>query len=125
MPVGPSIVNITETANKEILKSTEGAVVVGVIILAGSPAIVPGTVLGQITASSKWRNYLTGSVDGSQVARAIAGNFTDPATLPTRDNQIHAYLKGAFKLDQLVGVDAGATTALAARSDAVNNAYFV
>jgi hypothetical protein len=77
MPLSPQITNIAETANKEILKSTEGSVVVGVIIPAGQAAIVPGTVLGQITATGKYRAYASGNVDGSQVARAIAGNFAN------------------------------------------------
>jgi hypothetical protein len=123
MPISPQITNIAETANKEILKSTEGAVVVGVIIPAGQAAIVPGTVLGQITATGKYRAYASGNGDGSQVARAIAGNFTDPATIATKDQQIHAYLRGNFKLDQLVGLDATATTALLGRQDAVNNLF--
>jgi hypothetical protein len=123
MPLSPQITNIAETANKEILKSTEGAVVVGVIIAAGQAAIVPGTILGKITASSKYGVYSSGAVDGRQVAVAIAGNFTDPAIIATKDSQIHVYLRGNFKLDQLVGLDAAAATSLGGRQDAANNLF--
>lgn len=121
MPLAPGIVNTAEVANKEILKSTKGLVVVGGTIPAGTADIVPGRVLGMITATGKWTIYASGNVDGSQVARGIAGNFAKLNA--TQDQQIHIYLRGNFKLDQLVGLDAGATTNLGGRQDASNNLF--
>ncbi|SRR5258706_11987907 len=123
MPLSPQIVNTAETANKEILKSFAGAVVVGVIVKSGEAAVVPGQLLGRVTATGKYRIYNPGNSDGSQVAVCIAGNFTDPKTIATLDQQIHAYLRGNFKLDQLVSLDAAATTALGGRQDSANNLF--
>ncbi len=121
MPLAPGITNIAEQANKEILRNYEGSVITGGIIPAGTAALVPGQVLGVITASGKWTIYAAGNADGSQVARGIAGNFT---TLnATQDQQIHIFLRGNFKLDQLVGLDANAVTNLGGRQDATDNLF--
>lgn len=43
-----------------------------VIVAAAAGAIVPGTLLGKITASGKYVAYANGAADGSEVAAAIA-----------------------------------------------------
>lgn len=43
-----------------------------VTIAAAAGAIVPGTLLGKITASGKYVAYANAAIDGSEVAAAIA-----------------------------------------------------
>ncbi len=122
MPLGPQITSITEVANKEILSSyDEGIVARGCIIVANTADIVPGRVLGRVTASGKYTIYNPAAGDGSQVAVAIAANFAKQNA--AQDQQIHMYLRGNFKLDQLVGLDAAAVTALGGRQDSANNLF--
>jgi len=42
-----------------------------VTIAAASPAMVPGTVMGKITASGKWAPYNNANADGTQTAAGI------------------------------------------------------
>lgn len=48
-----------------------------VTIVSGSGVVQPGTVLGRITASGKYKQYTVGASDGSQNAVAILGELVD------------------------------------------------
>lgn len=48
-----------------------------VTIVSGSGIVQPGTVLGRITASGKYKQYTVGASDGSQNAVAILGELVD------------------------------------------------
>lgn len=89
-----------------------------------------GTVIGQITASGKAKAYATGNVDGSQfpvgfleydIVVDASGNVTYGPTGATSDLtrgfEITApvYWAGTFLESDLVGLDAGAVTALKGR----------
>ena len=94
--------------------------------LANSLTLVKGTVLGQITASGLWTNYLTGSSDGSQTAKVIlqydtatdaSGNHTIGAAVgggPQGEVAAAApvLMSGYFRTVDLTGLDAGAITSL-------------
>ena len=87
-----------------------------VVIASGSGKLDAGAVLGQVTASKKFKPYTPGATDGSQNASAILFEACDATaadvrrTVTARDAEIHA--------DVLVwagGVnDSQKTTALAA-----------
>lgn len=66
-------------------------------LIAQNPNVVlPGTVLGQITASGKWTPVTAAANDGSQTAAAIAFDITDAtlndvnAALVVRDCEVNA-----------------------------------
>jgi Bacteriophage lambda head decoration protein D len=91
--------------------------------LPASVTYAKGTVLGELTASpGTYRNYLSGSADGSQVAKVILeyACTTDAAGLITwgngeyyeRQSGTPAYYSGTFQTADLVGLDAGAVSAL-------------
>ena len=91
-----------------------------------------GTVIGQVTATSRWRAYATGNVDGSQTARAVlmyacvvdaGGNvfLGDTAASAWGESYTTApgYAGGYFFTTDLVGLDAGAVTSLGKIFDGV------
>src|SRR5262245_49111068 len=91
------------------------------IKLGNSATYVKGTVMGQITATGIWRNYLTGSADGSQLPKCFlqfdcttdgSGNVTigggqQGETYPDAP----AFFSGDFAAADLTGLDAGGVTA--------------
>lgn len=86
-----------------------------------SLTIARGTVLGIVTADGKWKAYATGNVDGSQTARGIAqydfttdasGNVTIAGDTGVTYHTAPVYIAGTFRTTELVGLDAGAVTAL-------------
>ena len=97
---------------KEILASEQGQIIVNITILSGEGALVKGQLLGIETASKKYAKYDDIAVDGTQVAKAILGSKVDASTL---DQLAVAYVKGAFKKDQLVDYDAAALVDLNGR----------
>jgi hypothetical protein len=101
--------------------------------LIASTTFVAGTLLGELTATpGTYKPYATGNSDGSQLPKAILrhacvtdvnGNITygdGPAgvnqdgILPS-SRVTDAYYSGIFKTTDIVGLDAGAVTALGAR----------
>src|SRR4051794_14592807 len=93
--------------------------------LPNSVTYAAGTVLGEITASpGTFKAYASGSVDGSQIPRAIleidaatdgSGNVTwGPAAggndQGTTKKYAPAFFQGAFATGDLVGLDATALT---------------
>lgn len=122
MPFAPFIKETAETPNKNVIASMSPAPTVrGVVIPAGTANIVPGRVLGKITASGKYGLYDNAAVDGREVARAIALNFAD--TNADNDQQIHVAIGGYLVLDQLVGLDAAAVTDFAGFQDSNQNVF--
>ncbi len=80
-----------------------------------------GTVLGEVTATpGTFKAYAAANTDGSQAARlllrygcTVAGGLItlpDEVALPARS--VPAFYRGIFKTTDLVGLDAGALTAL-------------
>ena len=65
------------------------------VTIAGGVGLPSGTVMGQITATSKWIKSLTGAADGSQNAKAVlltdlsaAANGDTKAVLITRAAEV-------------------------------------
>jgi Bacteriophage lambda head decoration protein D len=88
-----------------------------------SQTLARGTVVGQITATGKWKAYATGNVDGSELAKGFlvydivvdaSGNITygpsGAAVDLSRGFELTApiYWKGTFLQSDLVGLDAPA-----------------
>lgn len=122
MPYAPFIKEEAEVPNKNVIAAmAPHPTIRGVVIPAGTADIVPGRVLGRITASGKFGIYVDANVDGTGVAKAIALNFAPLDAL--RDQQIHVMIHGLAVLDQLVGLDAAGVTDMAGFQDAVFNIY--
>lgn len=78
-----------------------------VTIVSGSGVLVPGTVLGKITASGKYKPSTTGAVDGSQTPVAILADAVDATSA---DVKVGAYFSGRFWANRLT-LGAGWTVA--------------
>jgi hypothetical protein len=98
---------------KEILNSEKGIIVINVTIKSGEGALVAGQVLGIETASEKYVKYDDAAIDGSEVAQAILGDAIDASS---SDQLVSAYIRGAFKKNQLVDYDAAALVDLNGRA---------
>jgi uncharacterized membrane protein len=98
---------------KEILASEKGVIIVNITIKSGEGALVAGQVLGIETATEKYVKYDDTAIDGSEVAQAILGDAIDTSS---SDQLVSAYIRGAFKKDQLVGYDAAALVDLNGRA---------
>lgn len=95
------------------------------VALLASTNYVKGTVLGLITATGKYRNYLTGAGDGSQIAQVILQYdcVTDAGGLSTIQSDPNAiayktvpvYWRGTFKVSDLVGLDAAGVVDMGGR----------
>lgn len=66
--------------------------------ISSTGALVRGTVLGQVTADSKFGICLNGSADGSEVARAILAKDADPSS---GDVEAMIFRTGQFNQDRL------------------------
>ncbi len=66
-----------------------------VVIAAGSGVVIPGQVLGQITASQKYVPQTEGATDGSQNAAGINYAYVDatvsdiPAAITARETEVY------------------------------------
>lgn len=83
-----------------------------VVIDASAPAMVPGTLLGKITASGKFTAYNNAATDGSQVAIAI-----NCAAVPDLTTDQHATVisrQAEVMASLLTGLDAAGRADLAA-----------
>lgn len=98
----PSYRRQDPVGDKEILASAENFVLEGVTILAGAGALDAGTILGRVTASGKYRQYLDTASDGSQVPRGILRHAVDASTTSDGDKAGEMFTRGIFKRDQLV-----------------------
>lgn len=112
------------TTDDELLASAIGWTQVGITLKAGQGLVALGTIMGQITATKKWVPYATGASDGSQVARgALRSAVETGADTAGHEFQGNLVVKGTLKLNKVIGADAGALTALKARTDSVLNTF--
>ncbi|MNW38162.1 hypothetical protein D3C74_152210 [compost metagenome] len=81
----------------------------GVLLAQGNGVVKKGTVLGKVTASSKFIPYDPNATDGSEVAVCILDNDQD-TTLT--DIGASAWIGAVFMESKLTGLDAAAKTAL-------------
>jgi hypothetical protein len=112
----PGFAKTATLAPVEIFASTVGKKVHGVTIAAGQN-LIAGTALGRVTASKQFKAYATGNADGSQVPVGVLMHSVDTTDGVARLGNI--VTGGELATAKLVGLDAGALTALNARSDAV------
>ena len=80
-------------------------------VAANSGDMPAGTVLGQLTASKKYKAYSSGADDGSQNAKAILLQEVEGGS---EDVKAPVLLSGLVRRDGLAGLDAASETALAA-----------
>ena len=81
-----------------------------VTLIANAGALVPGTVLGKVTASGNYKAYAAGNSDGSQTAAAI---LAYPASNSTATQTVVVHVRSAVvKGAALTGADTAAKTAL-------------
>lgn len=81
-------------------------------IAATAGALVPGTVLGRVTAAGQYVAYSNAAVDGSEVARAINIHAVPDAAAPQATAAMTRQAEVVGSL--LTGLDAAATADLAA-----------
>jgi hypothetical protein len=112
--------------------------------LIPNTTFVKGTVLGELTATpGTFKAYASGNADGSQVPKCIlrydcvtdASGFVTYGSGPAgtsehpgeKTRSIDAFYSGIFKTTDLVGLDAGAVTAMGAHyiSGALANGVIV
>jgi len=74
-----------------------------VVIASGAGVLVKGTVLGKITASSKYDVYDDGNADGTETAKRILAHDIDATAA---DVNVSVYRTGCFNEDALTGIDA-------------------
>lgn len=83
-----------------------------VVISSTAGALVPGTVLGKVTATGEYVAYSNGAADGSEVA---AGILYAAAPDSTADQKAVAIVRHAeVQASELTGLDAPARVDLAA-----------
>jgi len=92
-----------------------------VTVASGAGALVPGTVLGQVTATGKFVAYVNTATDGSEVARAV---LYGPVDATAADAKAVAVVRlaevNAAELVWAAGNDAAAITAGRADLASVN-----
>ena len=79
------------------------------VVLSGEGVVVAGTVMGQVTASGKWRAYASGNADGSEVPYGIMAVEVDATSADVTGS---VEVAGHFRADQLTGYVAGIHNAL-------------
>ena len=103
---------------KQILASDTGHESLSVILAQDALAaadIAAGTVLGKVTATGFYAEYDDGNADGTEVARVILKTPVSKADRIAGDIDVAVYYRGAFRKDQLVGMDAAGLVDLYAR----------
>lgn len=102
--------------------------------LIASTSFAAGTLLGELTATpGTFKAYASGNADGSQLPKAVlrhacvtdaSGNITYGSSItagqtmdgPAVASKVtDAFISGFFKTTDIIGLDAGAVTALGAR----------
>lgn len=120
---GPSgITQVAEVKPVEILFSTTRLIQKGVTMEPNRGVVVGGTVLARLTASGRYVPYAPGAAtDGSATAVGVLRQSVDTdGALPKQGNIV---LGGVLKADALIGLDAGAVTALNGRTDTARNMF--
>ena len=99
-PIDPSFSSETLNPDRLIAGGANGPTTEEVTLtdISTSGALVRGTVLGQVTADSKWGLCLSASGDGSQNARAILAKDADPTGA---DLTAQIFRTGQFNEDAL------------------------
>ena len=88
--------------DKEILASTQVLLITGVTLEAGAGLLDAGTILGRITASGKFKQYLNTNSDGSEIPRGILRHAVDLRTASDGDKAGEMFYGGVFYSDMIV-----------------------
>jgi hypothetical protein len=108
------------STDDELLYSTARFTQKGITLKTGQGLVLMGTVMGIITATQRWVPYATGNSNGSQVARGVLRTNVETGTdAAGHEYQGNLVIGGMLKLAKIIGADAGALTALDARTDSV------
>lgn len=122
----PSYSKNGSVSDPEILKSTAPGSYLekGVTVLGGQGVLPAGTVVGQVTASKKYKVYKSNASDGSQNPVGVLRRACDTGSGATaKDVQNNILLRGVLDNSLVSGGDANAITALNARVDASNGLF--
>lgn len=96
----PSLEEVAIQTDKEILAGySPPPRIEGVTIVSGAGVLASGTILGRITASGLYQQYLDTAIDGSQVPVGVLRNMVD-ATSAARPGEM--IVAGLLKSDQIV-----------------------
>lgn len=96
----PSLEEVAIQTDKEILAGYSPAPrIEGCVIASGAGVLASGTILGRVTASGLYVQYLDTAVDGSQVPVGVLRNMVD-ATSANRPGEV--IVSGLLKSDQIV-----------------------
>jgi outer membrane protein assembly factor BamB len=106
------ILNETTHAGEFLLSEGNGNISREQVVIASGEVLAAGTLVGKVTATSKYVAYADGNVDGSEVAAGILYDAVD-ATDGDANGVIVARL-AEVDTDLLVGVDANGTADLEA-----------
>lgn len=98
----PSISEVAIQEDKEVFAGySPPPRIEGVTILAGRSAVfAAGTILGRVTASGKYVQFLDTAVDGSQVPVGVLRSAVDATGADDRPGEM--IVSGLLKVDQLV-----------------------
>lgn len=114
----------------ELLASYAGFTQRGVTLAGGQGYLPIGTVIGQVTATKKYKVYASGNGDGTQNPLGIlreavdTGGASSPSGSVATDKLGNMVVAGILNYVYMSGADANAITKLAARVDTVNNWFF-
>lgn len=122
----PGVSEVAIQRDKEIFRHKTGSELIegGTFVLGAAEVLASGTVVGRVTATGKYKAYAGANVDGSEVAVGVLRfhiERPDGAAGDTLGEIIFG--QADLKLDQLVGLDAGAITDLGGKSDTVRNSF--
>lgn len=112
---------------KEILASYARFTQKGVTLLGGQGVLEAGTVLGRVTATKKYKPYASGNSDGTETPLGVLRESVDTGTSAggnAEDKLGNIVISGILKNSLLIGLDAGAVTALNGRRDLARD-YFI
>lgn len=119
----PSVAEVAIQEDKEILAGySPPPRIEGVTVVSGAGVLASGTILGRVTASGKYDQFLDTNVDGTEVPTGVLRSMVD-ATSEDRPGEM--IVSGLLKSDQIVepanGTIAEAITAGGAFTGAYND----
>ena len=112
------------SVDDEILASMVGYTQRGVTLAPGQGVVPGGCVIGQVTATKRYKVYASGNSDGSQDPSGVLRQTVDTDIDPNGPaQQGNILIMGVIRADALSGADNNAITALNGRKDTVQNIF--
>jgi len=96
----PSLEEVAIQTDKEVLAGySPPPRIEGAIVASGAGVLASGTIIGRVTASGKYIQYLDTAVDGSEIPVGVLRSMVD-ATSADRPGEM--IVSGLLKSDQIV-----------------------